>query len=42
MKLHTILFLFLSINSLSKELNDPADWKGVTDQVMGGVSDLTI
>ena len=42
MKLHTILFLFFSINSLSKELNDPADWKGVTDQVMGGVSDLTI
>jgi hypothetical protein len=42
MKLHTILFLFLSINSLSKELNDPADWKGITDQVMGGVSDLTI
>ena len=42
MKLHTILFLFLSINSLSKELNDPADWRGITDQVMGGVSDLTI
>ena len=42
MKLHTILFIFLSINSLSKELNDPADWRGITDQVMGGVSDLTI
>ena len=30
------------MNSLSKPLNDPADWRGITDQVMGGVSDLTI
>ena len=42
MKLHTILFIFLSLNAFSKQLNDPADWRGITDQVMGGVSDLTI
>jgi len=30
------------MNSFSKPLNDPDDWRGITDQVMGGVSDLTI
>jgi len=38
-------FLFiplLSINLLSLSLNNPKDWIGITDQVMGGVSDLTI
>jgi len=39
MKLHILLFIFLSMNSLSKPLNDPADWRGITDQDMGGVSD---
>ena len=38
-------FLFiplLSFNLLSLSLNNPKDWIGITDQVMGGVSDLTI
>ena len=42
MKLYIILLIFLSMNSFSKLLNDPDDWRGITDQVMGGVSDLTI
>jgi len=42
MKLHIIFFIFLSMNSFAKSLNDPGKWSGVTDQVMGGVSELTI
>ena len=42
MKLHIIFFIFLSMNSFTKSLNDPGNWSGVTDQVMGGVSELTI
>ena len=42
MKLRIIFFIFLSINSFAKSLNDPGNWSGVTDQVMGGVSELTI
>ena len=42
MKLYIILLIFLSMNSFSKPLNDPDDWRGITDQVMGGVSELII
>jgi hypothetical protein len=30
------------MNSFTKLLNDPGDWRGITDQVMGGVSELRI
>ena len=37
-----LLIAFLPMNLLSFSLNDPQAWIGVTDQVMGGVSDLAI
>ena len=42
MKPYIVFFIFLSMNSFSKPLNDPVDWRGITDQVMGGVSELII
>ena len=30
------------MNSFTKLLHDPGDWRGITDQVMGGVSELRI
>ncbi len=42
MKPYIVFFIFLSMNSFSKPLNDPGDWRGITDQVMGGVSELII
>ena len=37
-----LIIALLPINLASFSLNDPQDWIGITDQVMGGVSDLTI
>ena len=37
-----LLIAFLPMNLLSFSLNDPQAWIGVTDQVMGGISDLAI
>jgi len=42
MKLYILFFIFLSINLFSQPLNDPSDWRGITDQVMGGLSELII
>lgn len=42
MKLNIILLLILSMNLYCNNLNDPSSWRGITDQVMGGVSELTI
>ena len=30
------------MNSFAKSLDDPRSWRGITDQVMGGKSDLII
>ena len=30
------------MNSFAKSLDDPKYWRGITDQVMGGRSDLVI
>ena len=40
--LRLIFLLIFSTGLFSQPLNDPEDWQGVTDQVMGGVSDLYI
>ena len=37
-----ILFLFLSMNSMSNISNNPSNWYVVTDQVMGGKSELKV
>ena len=37
-----ILFLFLSINAMSNISNNPSNWYVVTDQVMGGKSELKV
>ena len=37
-----LLIALLPMNLLSFSLNDPQDWIGITDQVMGGISDLAI
>ena len=37
-----ILFLFLSMNAMSNISNNPANWFVVTDQVMGGKSELKV
>ena len=42
MKSKIILLLILSMNLYSSNLNDPSAWRAITDQVMGGVSELTI
>lgn len=42
MKLYILFFIFLSMNLFSQPLNDPSDWRGITDQVMGGLSELII
>jgi len=42
MKLYILFAIFLSMNLFSQPLNDPSDWRGITDQVMGGLSELTI
>lgn len=42
MKSKIILLLILSMNLYSNNLNDPSAWRAITDQVMGGVSELTI
>ena len=34
------LLLIFSMNSFALTLDDPNDWRGVTDQVMGGKSEL--
>ena len=34
------LFLILSLNLISNISNDPSNWYVVTDQVMGGKSEL--
>ena len=36
------LLLIFSMNSFALTLDDPNDWRGVTDQVMGGKSVLSI
>ena len=40
--LRLIFLLIFSTGLSSQPLNDPDDWRGITDQVMGGVSDLYI
>ena len=35
-----LLFLILSLNLMSNNLNNPSNWYVVTDQVMGGKSEL--
>ena len=40
--LSLIFLLIFSPGLSSQPLNDPDDWRGITDQVMGGVSDLYI
>ncbi|MBL6899345.1 MAG: CIA30 family protein [Gammaproteobacteria bacterium] len=40
--LRLIFLLIFSTGLSSQPLNDPDDWRGITDQVMGGVSDLSI
>ena len=40
--LRAIFLLIFSLNIFSQQLNDPDTWRGVTDQVMGGVSNLII
>jgi hypothetical protein len=42
MLIKILIIALLPINLASFSLNDPQDWIGITDQVMGGVSDLTI
>ena len=42
MKLITYLLIVLSMSSFAKSLNNPQTWQGITDQVMGGKSDLVI
>ena len=37
-----ILFLFLSMNAMSNISNNPSNWYVVTDQVMGGKSELKV
>jgi hypothetical protein len=37
-----LLIALLPMNLLSFSLNDPQNWTGITDQVMGGISDLAI
>ena len=39
--LRAIFLLIFSMNLFSQPLNNPQDWRGITDQVMGGVSDLS-
>ena len=41
MLLRSLLLIF-SMNSFALTLDDPNDWRGVTDQVMGGKSVLSI
>lgn len=40
--LRTLILTIFSLNVFSQPLSDPNTWRGVTDQVMGGVSDLII
>ena len=40
--LNASLLLVFSMNSFALTLDDPNDWRGVTDQVMGGKSVLSI
>ena len=42
MKLLTFFLTLASMNLIAQPLNDPSTWQGVTDQVMGGVSNLSI
>jgi hypothetical protein len=42
MKLITYVLIIVSMNSFAKSLDDPGTWRGITDQVMGGKSDLII
>ena len=42
MKLGIIILFLFSMNLFSQPLNNPQAWRGITDQVMGGVSDLAI
>ena len=42
MLIKILIIALLPINLASFSLNDPQDWIGITDRVMGGVSDLTI
>jgi len=40
---HKLLLLILfSVNTFSNQFDDPSTWRPVTDQVMGGVSNLEI
>ena len=40
--LRTLILTIFSLNAFSQPLSDPNTWRGVTDQVMGGLSDLII
>ena len=40
--LRAIFLLIFSMNLFSIPLNNPQDWRGITDQVMGGASELNI
>ena len=42
MKPLALFLILISMNSNAQPLNDPSTWQGVTDQVMGGVSNLII
>ena len=42
MKRALILLILFSMNTHAMTLDEPQAWQGVTDQVMGGVSNLAI
>jgi hypothetical protein len=42
MKPALILLILFSMNTHALPLDEPQAWQGVTDQVMGGVSNLAI
>ena len=41
-KYSTFFLIFISMSTSAQPLNDPDAWRPITDQVMGGVSDLSI
>ena len=38
----TFFLIFISMNTFTQPLNDPSAWRPITDQVMGGISNLSI
>ena len=42
MKRALILLILFSMNTHAMPLDEPQAWQGITDQVMGGVSNLAI